>query len=96
MNWNAFLICPSPNELYLHAPFIEPKPPSPPPVPVLPNALAQSTSSEPIPSIDALYSPTFALEEVRQFVMEALAEAVEINQVHNRDPIGGSNENLFL
>lgn len=28
--------------------------------------------------------------------MEALAEAVEINQVHNRDPIGGSNENLFL
>lgn len=28
--------------------------------------------------------------------MTALAEAVEINQVHNRDPIGGSNENLFL
>lgn len=46
--------------------------------------------------IEALYSPTFALEEVRQFVMEALAEAVAINQVHNRDPIGGSNENLFL
>jgi hypothetical protein len=28
--------------------------------------------------------------------MMALHEAVEINQVHNRDPIGGSNENLFL
>ena len=28
--------------------------------------------------------------------MQALAEAVETNQVHNRDPVGGSNENLFL
>lgn len=28
--------------------------------------------------------------------MTALAEAVISNQVHNRDPIGGSNENLFL
>lgn len=52
--------------------------------------------SEPIPTIDALYSPQFALEEVRDFVMEALHEAVEVNQVHNRDPIGWSNENLFL
>lgn len=69
---------------------------SPSHAPVVPNVLAQSNSSEPIPTIDALYSPTFALEEVRQFVMEALAEAVQINQVHNRDPIGGSNENLFL
>lgn len=33
---------------------------------------------------------------VRDYVMEALNEAVEVNQVHNRDPIGGSNENLFL
>lgn len=33
---------------------------------------------------------------VRDYVMTALNEAVEINQVHNRDPIGGSNENLFL
>lgn len=43
-----------------------------------------------------LYSPYFPLSVVREFVMTALAEAVEINQVHNRDPIGGSNENLFL
>lgn len=53
-------------------------------------------SSEPIPQIDQLYSPKFPLEIVREFVMGAIQEAVEINQVHNRDPIGGSNENLFL
>lgn len=70
---------------------------SPPSAHTVPNhTLAKSNSSEPIPMIEALYSPTFALEEVRQFVMEALAEAVAINQVHNRDPIGGSNETLFL
>lgn len=52
--------------------------------------------SEPIPTIDSLYSPEFALEDVRDFVMEALHEAVDVNQVHNRDPIGWSNENLLL
>lgn len=57
---------------------------------------ANDVFSEPIPTIDALYSPKFPLEEVRDFVMEALHEAVEVNQVHNRDPIGWSNENLFL
>lgn len=57
---------------------------------------APDASSEPIPTIDALYSPKFPLEVVREFVMEALHEAVEVNQVHNRDPIGWSNENLFL
>lgn len=57
---------------------------------------ATDAFSEPIPTIDALYSPKFPLEEVRDFVMEALHEAVEVNQVHNRDPIGWSNENLFL
>lgn len=53
-------------------------------------------SSEPIPVIDQLYSPRFPLEIVRAYVMGAVKEAVEINQIHNRDPIGGSNENLFL
>ncbi|XP_055693636.1 ryanodine receptor [Lutzomyia longipalpis] len=66
------------------------------PLPNVPIVVANGVSSEPIPTIDALYSPRFPLEVVREFVMEALAEAVEINQVHNRDPIGGSNENLFL
>lgn len=44
----------------------------------------QPDSSEPIPDIDALYSPKFPLEVVREFVMGALKEAVIINQVHNR------------
>lgn len=60
------------------------------------STLAPAVSSEPIPTIDALYSPKFPLEVVRTFAMEALSEAVEVNQVHNRDPIGWSNENLLL
>ncbi|XP_017777975.1 PREDICTED: ryanodine receptor [Nicrophorus vespilloides] len=51
--------------------------------------------TESIDNIQNLYSPYFPLDVVRNFVMQALNEAVEINQVHNRDPIGGSNENLF-
>jgi ryanodine receptor 2 len=62
----------------------------------MPQVVAPAISSEPIPVIDQLYSPKFPLEVVREFVMSAIMEAVEINQVHNRDPIGGSNENLFL
>ncbi|XP_020814892.1 ryanodine receptor isoform X9 [Drosophila serrata] len=58
--------------------------------------LRMTEITEPIPNIDQLYSPKFPLEVVRQFVMEALKDAVEINQVHNRDPIGWTNENLFL
>lgn len=67
-----------------------------PPTPSNAPAVAQGISSEPIPMIDQLYSPKFPLQVVREFVMGAILEAVEINQVHNRDPIGGSNENLFL
>lgn len=66
------------------------------PLPNLPEVVAPGISSEPIPGIDQLYSPQFPLEVVRQFVMGALHEAVLVNQIHNRDPIGGSNENLFL
>ncbi|KAJ8982740.1 hypothetical protein NQ317_014038 [Molorchus minor] len=51
---------------------------------------------ENIEEIKNLYSPYFPLDIVRDYVMMSLAESVEINQVHNRDPIGGSNENLFL
>ena len=46
--------------------------------------------------IKKLAIPDFPLEIVRQTVMEALKQAVEVNQVHNRDPIGGSNEDLFV
>ncbi|RVE49455.1 hypothetical protein evm_005886 [Chilo suppressalis] len=52
--------------------------------------------AESITDISNLYSPYFPLEVVREFVMQALADAVHTNQVHNRDPVGGSNENLFL
>ncbi|KPJ17609.1 Ryanodine receptor 44F [Papilio machaon] len=45
--------------------------------------------SEKITDISNLYSPYFPLEVVREFVMQALADAVETNQVHNRDPRGG-------
>ncbi|KAL6426510.1 hypothetical protein ACFW04_009145 [Cataglyphis niger] len=54
------------------------------------------SSDQAIENIKMLYSPHFPLDVVRDYVMMALNEAVEINQVHNRDPIGGSNENLFL
>lgn len=66
------------------------------PLPNVPEVVAPGISSEPIPDIDQLYSPKFPLEVVRQFVMGAILEAVQVNQIHNRDPIGGSNENLFL
>lgn len=49
-----------------------------------------------IETIKGLSSPHFPLDVAREFVMTALAEAVKTNQVHNRDPIGGSNENLFV
>ncbi|KAH1003553.1 hypothetical protein HUJ04_003457 [Dendroctonus ponderosae] len=55
-----------------------------------------SDISDLIDSIKNLYSPFFPLDVVRDYVMTALAESVEVNQLHNRDPIGGSNENLFL
>lgn len=46
--------------------------------------------------IKELSLPAFPLDIVRETVMEALSEAVFVNQVHNRDPIGGSNEDLFV
>lgn len=58
--------------------------------------MKMSEIGDTIEKIKTLYSPYFDLEEVRNYAMQALAEAVKINQLHNRDPIGGSNENLFL
>ncbi|CAH0546152.1 unnamed protein product [Brassicogethes aeneus] len=58
--------------------------------------MKMSEITDAIDNIKQLYSPYFPLNVVRDYVMMALAESVEINQVHNRDPIGGSNENLFL
>ena len=41
-------------------------------------------------------SPYFPVDVLKQFVMEALDDAVEKGNRPNRDPIGGSNENLFV
>ena len=49
-----------------------------------------------IESIKDLSSPYFPVDVLKQFVMEALDEAVKKGNRPNRDPIGGSNENLFV
>jgi len=46
--------------------------------------------------IKELSLPEFDLDALREFVMEALETAVVVNQVSNRDPIGGSNQDLFV
>ena len=46
--------------------------------------------------IKDLMTPAFPLDTVRDIVMESLAQAVQVNQVHNRDPIGGTNQDLFV
>ena len=47
-------------------------------------------------SIKNLTLPEFPLDSLREFVMEALECAVVVNQVANRDPIGGTNQDLFV
>ncbi|KOB76511.1 Ryanodine receptor 44F, partial [Operophtera brumata] len=49
--------------------------------------LKMTDITESITEISNLYSPHFPLEVVREFVMQALADAVTTNQVHNRDPM---------
>ena len=43
-----------------------------------------------------LHSPFFPLDELKQQMMDVLAEAVQKGAAHIRDPIGGSNECLFV
>merc|ERR550532_3658620 len=47
-------------------------------------------------NIKNLTLPEFQLDTLREFVMEALETAVHVNQVSNRDPIGGTNQDLFV
>ena len=47
-------------------------------------------------NVKDLSLPAFPLDVVREVVIEALDMAADVNQVHNRDPIGGSNEDLFV
>ncbi|XP_064091938.1 ryanodine receptor-like isoform X21 [Macrobrachium nipponense] len=58
--------------------------------------MSMSDISTNIETIKGLASPYFPLDVAREFVMTALGDAVKTNQVANRDPIGGSNENLFV
>merc|ERR1712018_649095 len=41
-------------------------------------------------------TPAFPLDVVRDIAISGLEQAYIVNQVHNRDPIGGSNEDLFV
>ncbi|CAN7995814.1 unnamed protein product [Ixodes hexagonus] len=51
---------------------------------------------EEVGSIADLSTPYFPVDALKQFVIEALADAVKKDSRPNRDPIGGSNENLFV
>ncbi|GFR86949.1 ryanodine receptor [Elysia marginata] len=41
-------------------------------------------------------APYFPMEKLKSFIMQALTQAVEKGAAHVRDPIGGSNANLFV
>lgn len=58
--------------------------------------MATTDIMERIETIKDLATPYFPLEIVKAFAIKALQRAVTLNQVHNRDPIGGSNEMLFV
>uniref|UniRef100_A0A4D5R9V0 Ryanodine receptor 44F n=1 Tax=Scolopendra viridis TaxID=118503 RepID=A0A4D5R9V0_SCOVI len=51
---------------------------------------------ERVDQIKDLGSPFFPVEVLKHFVMSALDDAVKKGNVHNRDPIGGSMENMFV
>ena len=44
----------------------------------------------------AVTSPYFPMDRLKIYMMQALTEAVEKGAAHIRDPIGGSNANLFV
>ncbi|XP_076313816.1 ryanodine receptor-like isoform X3 [Tachypleus tridentatus] len=58
--------------------------------------MTMSHTPERIESIKGLSTPYFPVNDLKQFVMEALDDAVRKGNRPNRDPIGGSNENLFV
>ncbi|KAL1472514.1 hypothetical protein MTO96_039268, partial [Rhipicephalus appendiculatus] len=58
--------------------------------------MAFSETREKVESIADLSTPYFPVDALKQFVIEALADAVKKDSRPNRDPIGGSNENLFV
>ncbi|XP_071036526.1 ryanodine receptor [Parasteatoda tepidariorum] len=58
--------------------------------------MTMSPIAEKITSLKDLSTPYFPMENLKQFIMEALDDAVCKGNRPNRDPIGGSNENLFV
>ncbi|XP_055934795.1 ryanodine receptor-like isoform X1 [Argiope bruennichi] len=58
--------------------------------------MTMSPIAEKIVSLKDLSTPYFPMESLKLFVMEALDDAVCKGNRPNRDPIGGSNENLFV
>lgn len=58
--------------------------------------MKQSERVDKIESVRGLSSPVFPVKLLKQFVMEALNDAVKKLNRPMRDPIGGSNENLFV
>ncbi|KAI1309033.1 Ryanodine receptor [Halotydeus destructor] len=58
--------------------------------------MKQSDKVEKVETVKDLSSPTFEIDLLKQFTMEALDDAVKKLNRPMRDPIGGSNENLFV
>lgn len=58
--------------------------------------MKQSEKVEKVETVKELNSPAFQIDVLKQFVMEALDDAVRKLNRPMRDPIGGSNENLFV
>lgn len=59
-------------------------------------AFSGDRSSNKLGNVKDLHTPEFPVEVLKQFVMEALDDAVKKGITLTRDPIGGSNENLFV
>ncbi|RWS23410.1 ryanodine receptor-like protein, partial [Leptotrombidium deliense] len=58
--------------------------------------MKQSEKVEKVESVKGLSSPEFPVDTLKQFVMEAFDDAVNKSNRPMRDPIGGSNTNLFV
>lgn len=58
--------------------------------------MTMTPTSEKIASLKSLSTPYFPVDILKQFIMDALDDAVRKGNRPNRDPIGGSNENLFV
>lgn len=58
--------------------------------------MKQSERVDKVETVKGLFSPYFPVETLKSFTMEALDEAVRRSNRPMRDPIGGSNTDLFV